>query len=276
MLERRGLRAQAGLTLMDQGAPDVLCVNASDAESVIRRLAKKWHGADKDRLRFVITPRFALSCSPELLSLAGRLSKELDLPVQTHLSENTYEILAVRHMFPQHDDYLAVYEAFGLAHENTIFAHSIHLSDTEWSRIEHANCAVSHCPDSNNFLGSGQFPWRKATQFNVRIGLGSDVGAGRTYAMRKIASSAYDVALSGNCRQTPAALIWHATRGGALAVNRTEIGCLAPGFECDLIGVKILGAAHMTDAAIFDAILFRDEVRIHSAYIRGKHVFSSS
>ena len=217
-----------------------------------------------------------MSCSPELLSLAGRLSKELGLPVQTHLSENTDEIEAVRQMFPQYDDYLAVYEAFGLAHQDTIFAHTIHLSDAEWSRVEHSNCAVSHCPDSNNFLGSGQFPWRKATQFKVRIGLGSDVGAGRTYAMRKIASSAYDVALSVDCRQTPAALIWHATRGGALAVNRPEIGCVASGFECDLIGVHVPGAAHMSDAAIFDAILFRDEVSIHSAYVRGQQVFTAS
>jgi len=272
-LHAKGLRAQAGLTLMDQGAPDALCVSAPHAEKAIRRLVKKWHQADHDRLRFVITPRFALSCSPELLRLAGNLSEALDLPVQTHLSENLDEIEAVRQMFPDHSDYLNVYEGFNLAHERTIFAHTIHLSDAEWSRLEHNQCAISHCPDSNNFLGSGQFPWRKATQFNVRIGLGSDVGAGRTYAIRKVASSAYDVALAGQSRKTPAALLWHATRGGALAVNRSEVGCLAPGFECDLVGLHVEGAAHMSDDALFDAILFRDEVRVQSAFVRGKQVF---
>lgn len=275
-LHAKGLRAQAGLTLMDQGAPDALCVSAPQAEKAIRRLVKKWHGADDDRLRFVITPRFALSCSPQLLRLAGDLSQALDLPVQTHLSENTDEIEAVRQMFPQHLDYLNVYEDFNLAHERTIFAHTIHLSDDEWSRLEHNRCAISHCPDSNNFLGSGQFPWRKAAQFDVRIGLGSDVGAGRTYAIRKVASSAYDVALAGQSRKTPSELLWHATRGGALAVNRSEVGCIAPGFECDLVGLRVEGAAQMTDDALFDAILFRDEVSVQSVFVRGKQIFNQA
>ncbi|MGB0646147.1 MAG: guanine deaminase [Bradymonadia bacterium] len=274
-LDNVGLRAQAGLTLMDQGAPEALCVNPAEAEKAIRQLVEKWHQADRDRLRFVITPRFALSCSTELLEVAGRLSHELSLPVQTHLSENNDEIKAVAAMFPQHKDYLSVYEHYNLAHERTIFAHCIHLSDSEWTRLEQQNCSISHCPDSNNFLGSGHFPWQRANEYNVRIGLGSDVGAGRTYAMRKIAASSYDFALVTQERKTPNALLWHATRGGALAVNRPEIGCIEPGFDCDLIALNVPHSRDMSEEELFDAILFRDDVRVHCAYVRGRKIFSA-
>ena len=69
--------------------------------------------------------------------------------------------------------------------------------------MESLDCAVSHCPDSNYFLGSGQFPWQVATERNVRIGLGSDVGAGRTYSIQRIAASAYDTSVQRKNRQTP-------------------------------------------------------------------------
>ena len=273
-LDRVGLRAQAGLTLMDQGAPDALCVNSVDAENAIRQLVEKWHQADRDRLRFVITPRFALSCSSDLLKVAGRLSKEFNLPVQTHLSENPDEIKAVAAMFPQHEDYLSVYEHYNLAHERTIFAHCIHLSDSEWTRLN-SIIARFHIAPTAIILGSGHFAWQRAQQYNVRIGLGSDVGAGRTYAMRKIASSSYDVSLVTQQRKTPSSLLWHATRGGALAVNRTEIGCIEPGYDCDLIALNVPHSRDMSEEELFDAILFRDDVEVHCAYVRGRKVFSA-
>ena len=276
-LKKRGLRAHLGMTLMDQNAPPSLCVAASVAEQAIRRLVSKWHGADDDRLRFVITPRFALSCSDALLALAGKLSEELGLAVQTHLSENQDEVAAVRAAFPHLKDYFAVYEHYGLAHERSIFAHCIHLSDDEWQRMEARKCAVSHCPDSNFFLGSGRFNWGVSTERSIHIGLGSDVGAGRTYNMRRIASSAYDTALSLQQRQTPGALLWHATRGGAMAINRPKIGCLDTGFECDLICVRIENAHLMSREAIFDRLLFRtDTPDVEAVYVRGELVYHSA
>lgn len=275
-LRKVGMRAQVGLTLMDQNAPLPLCVGPAEAEMAIRRLVKKWHGADRDRLQFIITPRFALSCSEELLALAGQLSEELNLGVQTHISENLEEVAAVASAFPQMKDYFAVYEHFGLAHEKSIFAHCIHLSEDEWDRMTALDCAVSHCPDSNFFLGSGLFPWRKAKKRNLRIGLGSDVGAGRTYCMRRIASSAYDTALALGHRQAPKSLLWHATRGGALAVQRKDIGCLDGGFECDLIGVRVDNLAQMSEEALFDRLLFQtDGFDVVAVYVRGQLIFQN-
>ena len=270
-LHQRGLRAHVGMTLMDQGAPDELCIPIEFAVAGMERLVARWHEVDSGRLRYVVTPRFALSCSPTMLEMAGRFAKEHTLAIQTHLSENQAEIEAVRQTFPNISDYLGVYESFNLLNASSLFAHCIHLTDDEWSRIANAGGAISHCPDSNFFLGSGVFPWQKASYFQVPIGLGSDVGAGRTYDMRKIASRAYDASLLGGARQTPSELIWYATRGGAQCLNRSDIGVIAPGYRCDLVGISVPDASLMSDEALLDAIIFRsDEYPIHCAIIDGQ------
>ena len=145
-----------------RGAPDELCIPTELAKSGMERLTTRWHEVDNGRLRYVVTPRFALSCSPAMLEMAGRYAQEHALAIQTHLlSENQAEIEAVRHTFPDISDYLGVYESFHLLKESSLFAHCIHLTDDEWARIADAGGAISHCPDSNFFLGSGVFPGKR-------------------------------------------------------------------------------------------------------------------
>ena len=270
-LHQRGLRAHVGMTLMDQGAPDELCVPTELAKAGMERLVTRWHEVDNGRLRYVVTPRFALSCSPAMLEMAGRYAQEHALAIQTHLSENQAEIEAVRQTFPTISDYLGVYESFHLLKESSLFAHCIHLTDDEWARIADAGGAISHCPDSNFFLGSGVFPWQKASHHKVPIRLGSDVGAGRTYDMRKIASRAYDASLLSGERQTPSELIWYATRGGAQCLDRPDIGVIAPGYRCDLVGLSVPNVNQMSDEALLDAIIFRaDEFPVQCVITDGQ------
>ena len=274
VLDSRGLRGLVGLTLMDREAPEALCVSTDKAVAGMEKLISHWHEHDGGRLQVCVTPRFAISCTPELMTAAGEIARRYRLPVQTHISENIDEIETVRRLFPDRGGYLDVYDHFGLLTDRMILAHCIWLSDDEWRRVADSGARVSHCPDSNFFLGSGLFPWRKLNAYEVRLGLGSDVGAGRTYAMNDIASSAYDVALSTASDQTPAALVWYATRGGALAVGRNEVGVLEPSYECDLIGIDVAGAKSMNDAEIYDALLFRkNDCRVHTAIVRGKIIY---
>jgi len=239
-LDRRGLRAEAGLTLMDRGAPDALLRPAEEALEACGALADRWHGHDAGRLRFCVTPRFGLSCTPGLLRGAGRLAEERGLWVQTHISENPRELEATAAAFPAARDYLAVYEDLGLLHARTLLAHCVWLSPSEWDRLSAARAAVTHCPDSNLFLGSGQMPLAEALGRAVRVGLGSDVGAGRSFSLRRAAARAYDASRITGADEGPAALLWLATRGGALATGRGgEVGCLAPGYEADLVCVAL-------------------------------------
>ena len=239
-LERRGLRAEAGLTLMDRGAPDELLRPKEEATEAMEALFERWHGHDEGRLRFCVTPRFGLSCTPGLLKAAGRFAQDKGLWVQTHISENPLEIEATAEAFPTSRDYLGMYEDMGLLSERTLLAHCIWLSEREWARCAEVGARVTHCPDSNFFLGSGQMPLATALNHELSVGLGSDVGAGRSFSLRKACARAYDASRITKSEVSPEELLWLATRGGALATGRAdEVGCVAPGYEADLVCTRL-------------------------------------
>lgn len=126
----------------------------------------------------IITPRFVLSCSSPLLSGLGALAKETDLPIQTHLSENTSEIALVRRLFPTHDSYSHVYDTHGLLTPKTVLAHCVHLSPEERMLLKERRSKVSHCPVSNTSISSGLCPVRELLDDGIEVGLGTDVSGG--------------------------------------------------------------------------------------------------
>lgn len=239
-LSRRGLQAEVGLTLMDRGAPEALLCPTPQALEAMEALVERWHLVDEGRLRFCVTPRFGLSCSSTLLREAGRFAQKYDLWVQTHISENPLEIEATAQAFPNSTDYLGVYEDHGLLSHQTLLAHCIWLSESEWARCADLGATVTHCPDSNFFLGSGQMSLAQARTHGLRVGLGSDVGAGRTFSLRKACARAYDASRITQSTTLPSELLWHATRGGALALGREgHIGCISSGYDADLVCIKL-------------------------------------
>ena len=126
----------------------------------------------------IITPRFALSCSSPLLSDLGAIAKETDLPIQTHLSENTSEIELVHKRFPNHESYSHVYDSFGLLTPKTVLAHCVHLAPIERKLLKERGSKVSHCPVSNTSLSSGLCPVRELLDDGIEVGLGTDVSGG--------------------------------------------------------------------------------------------------
>lgn len=272
-LERRGLRAFAGLTLMDRGAPPANLLDTAAALDACAALHERWHGRDRGRLAFSVIPRFALSCSPALLRGAADFAARRGLLVQTHLSENRDELRATAATFPEQPDYLAVYEHHGLVGARTLLAHCIWLSRSEWDRVAAHDAAVAHCPDSNFFLGSGLMPLARAAAGGIRIGLGSDVGAGRTFSLRRVAASAYDAALVvGEGHVSPEELLWRATAGGAQALGLERVvGRIAPGLDADLVAIDAPVAA--SGAALIDHLLFRhDAGPVRATYVRGRRL----
>ena len=274
-LERRGLRALAGLTLMDRGAPDELLLASGPALAACTALVERWHGRDRGRLQFCVTPRFALSCTPALLRGAAALAERHGLPVQTHLAENPDELAATAQVFPDSADYLAVYEDHGLCGPRSLFAHCIHLSEGAWDRMATRGVAVAHCPDSNFFLGSGCMSLQAPVSRGIRVGLGTDVGAGRSFSLRQVMASAHDAALAVGARVTAEALLWYATRGGARALGLGNVGCLAPGHEADIVAVDVPEYVQAQDdadhAKLYDAIAFRrDAGPARAVLVRGQ------
>lgn len=222
--ERLGIHAWIGPPLMDVGAYR----NGRPLEEA-RALAR----LDRPKLRFAVTPRFALSCSPELLEGAGALARERGLPVQTHLAEHREECREVRRRFGR--SYLQVYERAGLVGPRSLFAHAVWLKPADWERLR--GSAVAHCPTSNLFLGSGVMDWKRAQA--VRVGLGSDVGAGPTLSILGVARAAWTVHTLNRGAATPEELLRAATVGGAEALGFADVGSLESGKAADFVVLDI-------------------------------------
>lgn len=261
-----GLRIVMGKVLMDREAPPELLEPAAEGIRATLELAERWEGAGGGRLHVAVTPRFAPACSAELLAAAGEAARAAGLRVQTHLAESADEIESVRRYFPGAPDYLAVYERAGLAGERSIFAHSIHLGETEFGRIAGAGASVACCPSSNAFLGAGAFPLATARESGVEIGLGSDVGAGPQLSLLDVGRH-----LSYLDRPAPEEILYRATLGGARALDlEGTTGRIAPGKAADLLVLEPPPDATGDPLELFVQCVFRQpETRVIGLLIDG-------
>jgi guanine deaminase len=231
--ERLGLRIASGLVVSDRNLRPELEVTPEAAYEQSRALIE---------LRYAITPRFSVSCSDAMLEVCRALQDDVrDLLFTSHLNENRSEIAFVAELFPGARDYLDTYERCGLVHERSVFAHDVHVSDDELSRLAAARASVAHCPSSNAFLASGIFSMRRHADHGVRFALGTDVGAGTGLSLFKEGLMAYHVQMvrTEGHMIGPAHLLYLATRAGALALGLgDEVGDLSPGRAADYILVK--------------------------------------
>ena len=159
--ERHGIRAVIGKVMMDRFSYDTEIAPHQILETSLRQsdaLAGRWHGRDAGRLQYAFTPRFAVSCSADMLRESAALAAHHGAYWQTHLSEDDGEVAEVRRLFPEAQDYLDVYDRAGALRPRTILAHAIHLSDREVARLAESGAGVAHCPASNLFLSSGLMP----------------------------------------------------------------------------------------------------------------------
>ncbi len=232
---QRGLRMIAGKVMMDRNAPDALCDSADTGYSESRQLIERWHGVD--RLQYAVTPRFAPTSTREQLAKAGQLLQEFDqLYLHTHLAENPDEVAWVQALFPEANHYLDVYDRAGLLGRRSVFAHGIHLCDSECERLAQTGSAIAHCPTSNLFLGSGLIDLPKLQQHGVTVGLGTDVGGGTSFSMFKTMDEAYKIQQLRGGKLDPFQALYLATLGGATALDLQErIGSFKLGNEADFV-----------------------------------------
>jgi guanine deaminase len=238
-------------------------------------LIERWHG--KDRQRYAVTPRFAITSTPAQLEMAGALLAEHDgVYLQTHLSENQAEIDAVHDLFPQARDYLGVYDRFGLVGPRSLFGHCLHLSDGEIAQLTESQSVAVFCPTSNLFLGSG-LP--EPDRFPGRVGLATDVGAGTSYSMLRTAAEIYKTEqLQHRSLGVHRAFHW-ITRGNAEALGlEAEIGSLEPGRYADLVVLDSRSTpalAHRMERCesleeeLFALLTLGDDRAIAATYVQG-------
>jgi guanine deaminase len=237
---QKGLRVISGLVLSDRLLRSDLLQTPETAYRDSRQLIESIRG--KRRLGYAVMPRFALSASEPMLEVCRALLQENpEVLFTTHFNENIREIEEVAQQFRWAEDYLAVYERFGLISGRSVLAHDVHTTDSQLQRLAESGASVAHCPCSNAALGSGIFPLRRHNERGVRVALGTDVGGGIGFGMLKEALQAYLLQRIGPdpMTLTAAQMLYLSTRAGAEAMNLADqIGDFTPGKSADFVYLR--------------------------------------
>lgn len=174
---RAGIRYTGGNVLMDdpETTPESLRAAAAEGLAETERLWQRWHGKENGRLRVAVQPRFAVSCTEDLLRRAAAFAREHGLTIHTHASENAAEIELVRKRAGVGN--VAYLDRVGLLTESACVAHAVHTDAADWKLLASRRTTVVHCPSSNLRLFSGVAPVVDLARAGVRVALGSDGAA---------------------------------------------------------------------------------------------------
>jgi guanine deaminase len=288
--EAHGIRAVIGKVMMDRLRYDAKVSDTEVLEVSLRQsqdLIERWHGRDAGRLRYAVTPRFAVSCSADMLRESAALARATGTYWQTHLAEDRQEVAEVARLFPDAIDYTDVYDRAGGLGTRSLMAHAVHLSQREVGRLAETGTRIAHCPSSNLFLASGTMPLARYLEAGLVVGLGGDVAGGPDVSIFAVMrAGAYTQSgmrsMLGETRSSLSPLEWLTlgSLSGARALGIDDVtGSLEVGKEADFICVDhrltapLQGAPADDPAEIMSRLIFRhrpDVVR--GAWVRGRRL----
>ena len=248
LYQEAGMGAMVGKVAMNRNCPDTLNEGVEayteGMESLIKEFTPlaSWRGGggEASLVRPIITPRFVPSCTPELLKACGELAAKYQLPVQSHLSENTSEIAWVAELEKESTSYGDAYNRYGLFGQTpTIMAHCVWTNGSELELMKQNGVMVAHCPTSNFNLSSGLAPIRTFLDEGLPIGLGSDISGGHdlnmfrmlVYAIQ-VSKMHYQIDKSKGFLTLPE-IFWIATKSAGSFFGK--VGSFEPGYEFDAL-----------------------------------------
>ena len=287
-MERTGLVCYVGKVNMDRDAPDDLrepCAEQSayDTFGWLNHIFGSY-----SRTKPILTPRFLPSCSETLLNELHEVQRAYDLPIQSHLSENPGEVELVKKLFPKTAFYADGYRQFGLfgsgegESKKTVMAHCVYCTPEETELIRKNGVFVAHCPASNMNLASGIAPIRDYMEKGIRVGLGSDIGAGESESIFRAIADAVQVSkLYWRMKDESKKPLrfeeafWLATRGGGEFFG--NVGGFDPGCELDALVLDdgdlfLPDGLDMIQRLQRDVYLGADRGRITAKFVAGRQI----
>lgn len=263
VVEETGFRATVGKCMMDKGneVPAALLEDAEESLQESLALLDAWHGLADGRIRYCFAPRFAVSCTSELLSAVARLARERGVMVHTHASENQTECELVEQATSLRN--ITYLDSLGLTGRHVALAHCIHLDENEIAILKRTGTNVVHCPSSNLKLGSGIAPVQKMLEEGISVSFGADGAAcnNRLDMFTEMRTAALLQKVLHGPEALPAGRVLRmATIDGARAMGlEATIGSLETGKQGDVIVVRLDGlhstphTADLVSALVYSA-----------------------
>ena len=260
VVEESGFRATVGKCMMDKGDEVPRALQEQTANSIDESLAllEEWHGKANGRIRYCFAPRFAVSCTRELLEKVAQLARARGVMIHTHASENTKECQMVEEETGLRN--ITYLHSLGLTGRHVALAHCVHLSDDEIEILKTTQTNVSHCPSSNLKLGSGIAPIVKLLEQGVSVSLGADGAAcnNRLDMFTEMRTAALlQKALHGPEVLPATRALRMATIDGARALGLdAEIGSVEVGKRADVAVVRLDGLHSTPVADVVSAVVY--------------------
>lgn len=283
--EKLNMRNIAGKVLMDRNAPEALTDTAQIGYDQTKELIARWH--NKGRQLYSVTPRFAPTSSEEQMEMTGAVWNEHPgTYLQSHVSENKGEIAWVKELYPERSGYLDVYSHYKQLGPRSILGHGVHLTEQEFQLVHDTGTAISHCPTSNLFLGSGLFNLNQAMDSRrpIRVGLGTDLGAGTNFSQLATMNEAYKVAQLNEYPLSAPRAYYLATRGAANALYLDDkIGSIEVGMEADITVLDLKATpiieyrmkyAQDLNEMLFVLMTLGDDRTVQATYVAGELLYS--
>ncbi len=248
-VEESGFRATVGKCMMDAGEDVPIELNEATEDSIAESLLllKRWHGAANGRIRYCFAPRFAVSCSQELLERVAELSRTHGVLIHTHASENREEIAIVEKLTGKRNIHYLY--SVGLTGQHIVLAHCVHLDESEMAMLQSSGTHVAHCPSSNLKLASGIARVSEMLERGISVSLGAD-GApcnNRLDIFTEMRMAALLQKVLHGSQSLPAlTALQMATLNGARAMGlEDQIGSIETGKRADLVLLN-LNSLHTT------------------------------
>jgi 5-methylthioadenosine/S-adenosylhomocysteine deaminase len=277
VVEETGFRATVGKCMMDKGDEVPIALQEETANSIEESIAllETWHGKADGRIRYCFAPRFAISCTRELLEKVSVLARERGVMVHTHASENRTECEIVQEETGLRN--IAYLDSVGLTGRHVALAHCVHLSVDEIETLKTTGTNVVHCPSSNLKLGSGIAPIAKLLEEGISVSLGADGAAcnNRLNMFTEMRTAALLQKVLHGPEVLPANRVLRmATIDGAKAMGLdSEIGSIEPGKKADLSVVRLDRLRSTPASDVVSALVYSAEADdVDSVIIDGEVV----
>ena len=241
-----------------------------------QRLIETYHDdARHSMVQVALGPCSPFSVSEGLMRECAELARSSGVRLHTHLAENVEDITYMTERYGKRPGAWA--ESVGWLGDDVWHAHCAHLDRDEIGLFARSGTSAAHCPSSNMRLASGAAPVRSMLDAGVNVGLGVDGSASNDTG--NLVHEARQAMLLARVRERDVAgmsvreALEIATRGGAQALGRDDIGHLAPGMSADFIGFdterRPFVGAHADPVA---ALLLCQNDYVDFSYVNGRKV----
>ena len=281
LLEQKKICAYVGKVGMDRNCPDFYIEKNGKEET--KRFVDECEKRNYKFVKPIITPRFTISCTDEYMEYMGKLAKEHNIPVQSHLSENLGEIDFVKQLRPNDKFYAESYDKSGLFGKEvkTVMAHCVHCPKEEKELIKKNGVYIAHCPTSNSNLSSGICPAGEFLREGYNIGLGSDVSGGHTLDLFEVIRHTIEMSkmhlryidLNKKGLTLPETFYMASNKGGSFF---GKVGVFEKDYEFDALVLDeslIPSVRTYNEKERLERFIYHKNARIESKFIRGNKIF---